>query len=205
MATSTINTIQKFFGNRLPTRYPVEQLAEMIFRLENPPDKRKYISGSLDSRGIVARGINLFTYRGGSYRPERIEEIVDESTLLWLEQHVYLKHAGKRPDGCIVQVRSDHPELERFCDALNSASVECWEAIRSHDTERLAHGVKQSHYAQCAIVENHCPPPLSDFIRHEEAARGAMVMGAGGGGYVAFVSDRIPTDAIRFRIKRLEL
>lgn len=204
MATSTIETVHKFFGCRLPTRYSAELLAEMIFRLENPPSRRNYISGSLDSRGIVSRGIQLFTYDRQTFQPSNTQEIVDEKTLRWVENHVYLKHAWQRPDQCIVKVRDDHPDFEHFCDQMNRASLGCWEAIKTHDIELLADSVGSSHHAQKSVVENHCPAELADFI-DREGALAAMVMGAGGGGYVAFVAEAPPADAIHFRIKRSEL
>jgi len=203
MATSTIETVHRFFGCRLPTKYSAEQLAEMIFRLENPPTRRNYISGSLDSRGIVGRGIQLFRYQRQTFQPSEIEQIIDEPTLQWIEDHVYLKHAWKRPDQCIVKVRDDHPEFEQFCDQMNQASSDCWNAIKTHDIEQLA-DASRSHDAQAAVVENHCPTELNEFIQQEKAL-GAMIMGAGGGGYVAFVSETIPTDAIQIRVKRAEL
>jgi cytidyltransferase-like protein len=204
MATSTLATVRKYFGCRLPTKYPVDQLAEMIFRLENPPDRRKYISGTLDSWGILSRGANLFTYTAGTFRPADLEAIMDEPVLGWLEQHLYLKHAWQRPNDCIVRVRDDHPEFEHWCDQLNQASLACWQAIRDRDLDALAAAVRRSHQAQCAVVENHRPPELAEFIRSENA-HAAMIMGAGGGGYVCFVGERIPTDAIRISIKRFEI
>lgn len=204
MATSTIRTVHQFFGCRLPTRFSADHLAEMIFRLENPPSRRNYISGSLDSRGIVGRGVQLFTYNRQTYQPASIEEIIDEPTLRWVENHVYLKHAWKRPDHCIVKVRDDHPEFEHFCDVLNQSSLDCWEAIKAHDVDRLADALRRSHHAQKSVVENHCPDALAKFIEVEEA-QAAMIMGAGGGGYVAFVAEAPPADAIQFRIKRAEL
>ena len=204
MATSTIQTVHRFFGCRLPTKYSAEQLAEMIFRLENPPNRRNYISGSLDSRGIVGRGIQLFTYARQTFQPAEIHEMMNEPTLRWVENHVYLKHAWKRPDKCIVKVRDDHPQFEKFCDQMNQASLDCWDAIGRHDLDRLADAVSRSHHAQASVVENHCPAELGEFIEREKAG-GAMIMGAGGGGYVAFIADALPADAIQIRIKRAEL
>lgn len=203
MATSTIATVHDFFGCRLPTKYSADLLAEMIFRLENPPNRRNYISGSLDSRGIVGRGVQRFTYNRQTFQPAEIDELIDEPTLRWVEDHVYLKHAWQRPDQCIVKVRDDHPDFEHFCDQLNTASHDCWEAIRANDINALAEAVGSSHHAQVSVVENHCPPELKEFIKGEEALA-AMIMGAGGGGYVAFVAESLPADAIPVRIKRAE-
>ena len=204
MATSTIATVHKFFGCRLPTKYSAEHLAEMIFRLENPPNRRNYISGSLDSRGIVGRGIQKFTYARQTFQPAEVDEIVDEPTLRWVENHVYLKHAWKRPDDCIVKVRDDHPRFEQFCDQMHQASLDCWDSIRNHNAAALADAVQRSHHAQKSVVENHCPTELDDFIEKEDAMA-AMIMGAGGGGYVAFVAEAPPADSIQFRVKRNEL
>jgi len=201
MATSTIKTVRKYFGCKLPTIYDVDRLAEIIFCLENPPHKRGYISGTLDARGILGHGASMFSYRATIYFPHEIETIQDETTLEWLERHVYLKHAWERAPDCIVTVRTDHPEFHAHCDLMHEASLECWDAIRNHDLKALAAAVSKSHASQCAIVENHCPPRLRDFI-DRESRPGAMIMGAGGGGYVLFVSDQLPADAVQIRIKR---
>ena len=201
MATSTMKTVRKYFGCRLPTIYGIDRLAEIIFCLENPPHKRGYISGTLDARGILGHGVSMFSYRATKYFPHEIETLQDESTLQWLERHVYLRHSWDRPVDCIVTVRHDHPDFQMHCDLMHEASLECWEAIRRHDAVALAAAIAKSHASQCAIVENHCPPRLHDFIAAEGRA-GAMVMGAGGGGYVLFVGEELPADAICVRIKR---
>lgn len=201
MATSTIKTVRKYFGCRLPTIYDVDRLAEIIFCLENPPHKRGYISGTLDARGILGHGVNMFSYRATKYFPHAIETLQDESTLAWLERHVYLRHSWERSPDCIVTVRTEHPEFQEHCDRMHDASLKCWSAIQDHDEKALAQAVAQSHASQCAVVENHCPPALREFIARE-GRPGAMIMGAGGGGYVLFVAEKLPADAVPIRIKR---
>jgi len=201
MATSTIRTVRKYFGCRLPTIYQVDRLAEIIFCLENPPHKRGYISGTLDARGILGHGISMFSYRATKFFPHQIDTVHDETTLAWFESHVYLRHSWDRAADCIVTIRADHPEFQWHCDALHAASMACWEAIRARDLERLASAVTASHESQCAVVENHCPAALRQFIDAEKALA-AMVMGAGGGGYVMFVADTVPPDGIAVRVKR---
>ena len=201
MASSTINTVRKYFGCKLPTIYDIDRLAEIIFCLENPPHKRAYISGTLDARGILGNGASMFSYRATKFFPHEIETIREEATLAWLEKHVYLRHSWERAADCIVTVRADHPEFHFHCDLMHDASLECWAAIKGHNLEGLARAVAKSHASQCAIVENHCPPRLREFIAKENRS-GAMIMGAGGGGYVAFIAESIPEDGIPIRIKR---
>lgn len=201
MATSTIKTIRKYFGCRLPTIYDIDRLAEIIFCLENPPHKRGYISGTLDARGILGHGVSMFSYRAGKYFPHEIETIQDEATLQWLERHVYLRHSWVRPPDLIVKVRHDHPDFQDHCNRMHDASLACWEAIRRKDVDALADAISKSHRSQCAIVENHCPAELRGFIDSEHRSA-AMIMGAGGGGYVLFVADDAPRDATAIRIKR---
>ena len=201
MATSTINTARKYFGCMLPKCYSPEQLGEMIFCLENPPHKRGYVSGTLDSLGILGRGINLFTYDSGSFFPRERQSICDESILQWVESHVYLKHAGTRPHGCRIAVNPGHPQFSYHCRALHDAALQCWDAIQREDLDGLASAMNQSRRAQASIVPNHSPPELTEFIS-AEAVPGAMIMGAGGGGYVAFAGESIPQDAIRISVRR---
>jgi cytidyltransferase-like protein len=203
MASSTINTVRKYFGCRLPTIYPVDRLAEIIFCLENPPHKRGYISGTLDSRGIVGNGANLFRYDAKRFFPAEITTLNDETMLSWLEQHLYLRHAWDRPPECVVRVNAEHPEFRMHADRMNEASLTCWDAIQRRDLPALAAAVDSSHRSQCAVVENHCPPELRAFIDRERAVA-AMIMGAGGGGYVLFVADTIPFHGIPIRVKRAD-
>jgi cytidyltransferase-like protein len=201
MATSTINTVRKYFGCKLPTIYDIDRLAEIIFCLENPPHKRAYISGTLDARGILGNGASMFSYHATKYFPDEIATIRDEGTLEWLERHIYLRHSWERVTDCIVTVRTDHPEFSLHCDRMHEASHECWAAIQLRDVAGLARAIAKSHRSQSEIVENHCPPSLCAFIDRENQ-EAAMVMGAGGGGYVAFVTNTIPDDAVPIRIKR---
>jgi len=201
LATSTRNTVRRYFGNRLPAIYTPDTLAEIIFCLENPPHRRGYISGSLDARGIVGFGASLFTYDAGGFFPARIDQRQDEATLAWLEDHLYLRHAWERPTDMRVRPLTEANAFAAWADELDAASRDCWQAIGQHDLAGLAAAINRSHRAQVAAVEHHCPPDLQAFITREQAAA-AMVMGAGGGGYVAFVADRIPADATRIRIRR---
>ena len=186
MATSTIKAVRKYFGCKLPTVHPVDRLAEIIFCLENPPHKRGYVSGTLDARGIVGNGANLFRYDSGQFFPAEITTVNDEQSLTWLEQHIYLKHAWDRRDDCVVSVMQDHPDFQKHATQMNAASLACWQALCDRDLTGLAAAVNASHRSQCEVVANHCPPDLRAFI-DREPARAAMIMGAGGGGYVAFI------------------
>lgn len=201
MASSTIKTVRTYFGCRLPTIYSADRLAEIIFCLENPPHKRGYISGTLDARGIVGSGANLFRYEAGKFFPTTITTLTDEAVLAWLERHLYLRHAWDRPSGCAVRVEEGHPEFGMHADRMSEASLACWDSIRQRDLPALAAAVDASHRSQCTVVENHCPAELRAFIDRERALA-AMIMGAGGGGYVLFVADAIPPDGIPIRVKR---
>lgn len=204
MASSTIKTVRRYFGCKLPTLYSPDRLAEIIFCLENPPHKRGYISGTLDARGIVGTGANLFRYPANAFFPDRIEIEKSEETLAWLERHLYLKHSWNRPAELVVTVRHEHPQFALHAEAMDRASLACWEAIKARDLAGLAAAVTASHEAQLAVVDNHCSDALRAFIADETAAKAAMVMGAGGGGYVMFVADHIPTSGIPIRIKRTD-
>lgn len=201
LATSTRNTVRRYFGNRLPAIYTPDTLAEIIFCLENPPHHRGYLSGTLDARGIVGFGASLFTYDAGGFFPASVEQRQDEATLAWLEGHLYLRHAWERPPDLTVRPLTEAREFPTWVDALHAASRDCWQAIGQHDLAGLADAVNRSHRAQTAAVEHHCPPDLQAFITREQAAA-AMVMGAGGGGYVAFVAEDIPSNAINIQIRR---
>ena len=202
MASSTLRTVRRYFGCRLPTIYSPDKLAEIIFCLENPPHKRGYISGTLDARGILGVGANLFRYASDAWFPDAITTITDEATLAWLEEHVYLRHSWDRPPGLAVTVRRDHADFGGACDRMDAASLACWAAIEGRDLSGLAAAIRLSHEAQSLVVEGHRPEELARFIAAEKDTLAAMIMGAGGGGYVLFVAERIPESGIPIRIRR---
>ena len=65
-----------------------EKLARTLFCVENPPGT-KYISGSQDSIGIVFPGVNKLNYCCENYWPDSIESITGETTLCWIENHLW--------------------------------------------------------------------------------------------------------------------
>ena len=100
-----------------------------------------------------------------------------------------------------MRVNAEHPDFGGHADRMNEASLACWEEIQQRDLPGLATAVDASHCSQCVVVENHCPHELRAFIDREPALA-AMIMGAGGGGYVLFIAETIPPDGIPIRVKR---
>lgn len=205
MASSTLRTVRRYFGCRLPTIYSPDKLAEIIFCLENPPHKRGYISGTLDSRGILGVGAQLFRYAPGNLFPEAITATTDEASLAWIERHVYLRHSWDRPPEYQIAISSERADFPQACDRMNAASLACWDAINRRDLPAFAAAIRQSHEAQSTVVEAHRPDDLARFIATEPNALAAMIMGAGGGGYVMFVAETVPESGIPIRVRRADL
>ncbi len=208
LASSTRQMALRLWGLDLPEG-DAEWLARVLFACENPPGTA-FVSGSQDALGIVLPGASRLEYRG-TYWPEKIESLGDESTLAWLEQHLWLVPLWPRPVGyCVLE----HVDLRKaWVQSLAQAAEACWQAIRQQDARGLGRALTAGFYAQCAMfphmadAEVHqridalrggCAPGDPDF----SGIYGVKISGAGGGGYVIVVADRAPAAALPIKIRR---
>lgn len=198
MATSTRNKAIDIWGPKLPAGN-TEKLAKILFCYDNPPGT-VHVSGSQDAIGLVYPGLARAQYEG-QYWPSRIDEHHDELTLQFIEQALYLLPLGPRDDVYDpLSVQHITPENAR---ALSVAADQCWESILQHNIERFGQHLREAFEAQIAMFPNMVNGLILDLIRqHEQQALGWKLSGAGGGGYLIFVSD-IPIDnTIRISIRR---
>ena len=200
MSSSTRNQIRRIFGNALPTNLPAEELARLLFAVENPPGSR-YISGTVDALGLVVRGVNRFDYRG-DYWPSAISRIDDEATLAWLESILFLRQTRPRPDG--FQLLTGREDFSPVAVAkLRDAAEGVWDAVRGQDTRRFAAAINEVHAAQHAIFPAYVSDevgPILDRVRREHLA--VKLAGAGGYGYMIVVSENPPANALRIQVRR---
>lgn len=200
MSTSTRNAARKVWPYELPD-YNEEMMARLLFCFENDPENKGHISGAQDAIGICMSGLTRHYY-DGHYWPSRIESCHDEETLSWLEEHICLVEMFPRRPGCsVVEGKDITPEK---VSRLTEAASRCWDAIMDKDLGRFAAAFRDSFEAQVSMFPAMMQPGVQDFIdRWRDKALAWKMLGAGGGGHLALVVDRLPEEgAIPIKIRR---
>ena len=178
-----------------------EKLARTLFCFENPPGT-KYVSGSQDSLGIVLPGLNRLQY-SGDYWPSEIESILDNQLLTWIEKRLWLVPLYPRHGGYDVLANTNITTegAKKLSDAANA----CWKAMQAQDIQAFGKAVRESFEAQIAMYPNMVTPDIFEAInKYKSHTFGWKLSGAGGGGYLIFVSETPIKNAIQIQIRRGE-
>lgn len=198
MATSTRRHAQEIWGPRLP-QGDYEKIAKILFRYDNPPGT-KVISGSQDTIGLVYPGL-AYAYYEGDYWPSRIEHRLDEPLLQFVENSIYLVSLGPRFDGYDV-LEGTHLNREN-AKALADAADGHWQAILDQDIARFGKTMREVFEAQVALFPNTMNERVAAIIdEYRDSVLGWKLSGAGGGGYMVFVSDKPISGAVRVIARR---
>lgn len=198
MSTSSRKRAIELWQTDIPDGDRVK-LAKTLFCFENPPGSR-YISGSQDALGIVMPGLNRYLYNG-EYWPEQIESVTDDAILSWIEAHLCMVPLYPRHQG--YDVLTDTAISEAGAQALAIAAEECWKAILSRDLERFGRAVSASFDAQVAMFPHMVDEEILALMEgYKDRVAGGKISGAGGGGYLIFVTERPIENSIRIRIRR---
>ena len=202
MSTSTRNAARKIWPYELPN-YNEEMLARLLFCFENDPENKGHISGAQDAIGICMSGL-VRHYYDNCYWPLKIESVYDEDILSWLEEHICIVPMFPRRDG--VSVVDGKDITAEKVKALSGAADRCWNAILSKDLNAMARAYLDSFNAQLAMFPAMMQPGVSRYIDKWKNA-GALawkMCGAGGGGHLALVVEKIPEGVIPVKIRRKE-
>jgi cytidyltransferase-like protein len=183
------------FGDR-------EKLAHVLFCYENPPGT-KVIAGSQDAIGIVLPGLNKLVY-DGNFWPIGITSIDDENILSWLEDHLYLITLGPRENSFDVL---EHLNINKAnAEELKRASEQCWDSILKKDLKKFGQHFRESFEAQIKMFPNMIFDGIPQIIKkYRNSACGWKLSGAGGGGYLIFISEKPMKGAIQIKIRRKTL
>ncbi|MDE6523335.1 MAG: adenylyltransferase/cytidyltransferase family protein [Muribaculaceae bacterium] len=199
MSTSTRNAAKKIWPFELPA-YNEEMLARMLFCFENDPENTGHVSGAQDAIGICISGLSRHYY-DGHYWPEKIETIHDDDILDWLEQHLCVVPMFPRRPGCSV-VEGKDITSDKVKD-LTDAAARCWDAIMMKDLETFANAFRDSFNAQIAMFPAMMQPGVQEHIDNwKDRALAWKMLGAGGGGHLLLVVDKIPSGTIPIKIRR---
>lgn len=176
-----------------------QKLAQTLFCFENPPGT-KYVSGSQDSLGIVMPGLNRLHYTG-DFWPSEIESILDDAILSWLEKHLWLVPLYPRHGD--YDVLSETNITVESAKKLSAAALSAWDAIKTKDIRKLGEAVKDSFDAQILMYPHMVNSDISKVLdKYKDKALGWKLSGAGGGGYLIFISEMLIENAIQIRIRR---
>lgn len=199
MSTSTRNAARKIWPYELPS-YNEEMMARLLFCFENDPEREGHISGAQDSIGICMSGLNRHFY-DNHYWPLRIEHCQDESILSWLEEHLCLVEMFPRPQGYSV-VKGKDINQEKVAK-LTEAADRCWEAIQAKNLTKFAEAFQDSFNAQVSMFPSMMNEEVGNYIEvWRDKALAWKMTGAGGGGYLCMVVDKLPEGAIPIKIRR---
>lgn len=201
MATSTRNAIRKIWPFSLPDYNP-EMMAKLAFCFENEPSKNDHVSGAQDAIGICLPGLSRHYY-DNNYWPEKIENVCDEETLSWLENHICMKKMFPRPAGTDVigNAAIDVAKVRNLAEAADR----CWESIIHRDLDGFASAFNDSFKAQTAMFPGMLGNGAGEYIGKfvsDDRALAVKMAGAGGGGYMAIVCERPLKECIRIKIRR---
>ncbi|MDR2843678.1 MAG: adenylyltransferase/cytidyltransferase family protein [Candidatus Symbiothrix sp.] len=178
-----------------------EKLARTLFCFENPPGTT-YISGSQDSLGIVMPGLNRLHY-SGEFWPSEIESVTDADILHWIEQRLWLIPLYPRHNGYDV-LAGTHITTEN-AKQLSEAAKNCWQAILKKDVKAFGETIRKSFEAQIAMYPHMVSEDILEVLdKYKDQSLGWKLSGAGGGGYLIFVSETPIENAIQIRIRKDE-
>jgi cytidyltransferase-like protein len=197
MATSTRRAAKELWGNHLPIGN-YEKNAKVLFCYDNPPGTKE-ISGAQDAIGLVMPGLN-YSYFEGGYWPTRIESILDESSLDFVESLFYLVPLGPREEGFAVldDTNITPGGAKRLADATDGV----WDAIKQKDVSAYGKHFLASFHAQIEMFPNMMTPSVAKLIsQYKDIALGWKLSGAGGGGYLTLVSEKPIEDAVRVIVR----
>jgi cytidyltransferase-like protein len=198
MASSTRRTAIDLWGRRVPPGDP-EKLARILFCCDNPPGT-KVISGSQDSIGLVFPGLAKAFYEGG-YWPTIIDSLYDEASLEFVEKSLSLITLGPRHAEYNVLENTQFDRVK--AKALSDAAEDCWIALQNQDIHQFGVSMKAGFEAQIAMFPNMMNPTVAELIeRYSPQALGWKLSGAGGGGYLVFVSQTPIKNSSRIIVRR---
>ncbi len=202
MATSTRKKAIELWNGNLPMEKP-EKLAKTLFRYDNDPGTKE-VSGSQDSIGITMPGINRFYYEKGEYWPSKFETITDPEIIRWLEERLSMLTLWPRPDNynVLTNTRITTANVKK----LTTAAEKAWDGLQTMDIKKFSEGFKESFESQVRMF----PDMLNDRIekvieKYSGKTLAWKLSGAGGGGYLIFVSEKPIPGSFRIKIRMKEL
>lgn len=198
MATSTRNKAIEIWKTNLPFSNK-EKLAKILFSYENSPGNKE-ITGSQDSIGIIYPGLNKLQYKNGFW-PKKIESVLDEKKLAFVENHLYL--IPIKPRDSNYNVFKNKKIVKKYIKELAACSENLWRSINEFNPEEFGLSMLNSFKSQTKIFPSMLNSEVTKTIEIiKKKSLGYKLSGSGGGGYLIVVSEYPLTNAIKIKIRR---
>ena len=198
MATSSRQKAIELWQTSLPVGDP-EKLAKQIFCIENPPGTTR-VSGAQDQLGIILPALNKLNFDKG-YWPVSIDKVHDEEILSFVENNLWLLQLSERRSDYDVYAKTNINESD--AKLLAEATESVWEAIKRKDIKAWGENTVKCFEAQIRMFPNMATEDVfSEIERYKSQVYGWKLTGAGGGGYLLLISDKVIPNAIRIHIRR---
>ena len=203
MSSSTRKAAIELWKTQIPDGNR-ELLAKTLFCFENPPGT-KDVAGSQDAIGLVYPGLNCIEYgEAGSFWPNKIETILDEDILTFLESRLWLMPLGEREAG--YSVLENTQVSSSAAAALAAAAENLFLAATNKDALALGKAMTASFEAQIEMFPNMTSSSIQNTIQqcYEESPTilGHKLSGAGGGGYLVLFSEHPIDNTLQIKIRR---
>ena len=203
MSSSTRKAAIELWKTQIPDGNR-ELLAKTLFCFENPPGT-KDVAGSQDAIGLVYPGLNCIEYvEAGSFWPNKIETILDEDILAFLESRLWLMPLGEREAG--YSVLENTQVSSSAAAALAAAAENLFLAATNKDALALGKAMTASFEAQIEMFPNMTSSSIQNTIQqcYEESPTilGHKLSGAGGGGYLVLFSEHPIDNTLQIKIRR---
>jgi cytidyltransferase-like protein len=203
MSSSTRKAAIELWKTQIPDGNR-ELLAKTLFCFENPPGT-KDVAGSQDAIGVVFPGLNCIEYgEPGSYWPIRIETILNDGVLAFLESRLWLLPLGEREAGYSVL---ENTRIETAAAAaLAAAAANLFLAATNKDAHGVGKAMTASFEAQIQMFPNMTTSSIQNTIQQcyteSPSILGHKLSGAGGGGYLVLFSEHPIDNTLKIKIRR---
>ena len=203
MSSSTRKAAIELWKTQIPDGNR-ELLAKTLFCFENPPGT-KDVAGSQDAIGVVFPGLNCIEYgEPGSYWPSRIETILNDDVLAFLESRLWLLPLGERKAGYSVL---ENTRIETAAAAaLAAAAANLFLAAINKDARGVGKAMTASFEAQVEMFPNMTSISIQNTIQQcyteSPSILGHKLSGAGGGGYLVLFSEYPIDNTLQIKIRR---
>lgn len=203
MSSSTRKAAIELWKTQIPDGNR-ELLAKTLFCFENPPGT-KDVAGSQDAIGLVYPGLNCIEYgEAGSFWPNKIETILDEDILAFLESRLWLMPLGEREAG--YSVLENTQVSSSAAAALAAAAANLFLAATNKDALALGKAMTASFEAQIQMFPNMTSSSIQNTIQQcyteSPTILGHKLSGAGGGGYLVLFSEHPIDNTLQIKIRR---
>lgn len=194
MATGTRKVLLRLWPDAMPDRDP-QTLVRELYAAEN--EGRADPSGSQDMIGLLYPGITRLNYdiavEGGVF-PCGIESVTRPDVCGWLQEHIWLVPVGERRHG--YDPLEEKHITPKGAARLGRTGKDCFDAICRMDAPALGRSLTECMRLWRMMLPNTVVHRTVDYDLgglldyYAQAYDGAMISGAGGGGYVIVVSSR---------------